>query len=64
MRLGGSGRTQINQTIMVGSDGEVPVIAIILLPFDPVCAYLTTADASTSGCDTRRAIAPGASFLS
>src|SRR5262249_49908572 len=24
---------QINQTIMVGSDGEVPVIAIILLPF-------------------------------
>src|SRR5437764_13734748 len=47
MRLGGSGRTQINPVVMVSSHGDVAVHHhSFLLPFGSACAYLTTADAS------------------
>src|SRR5204863_4631342 len=43
MRLGGSGRTQINPMVMVSSDGDVGSPPFFYRSA-PACAYLTTAD--------------------
>jgi hypothetical protein len=44
--IGRIARTQINQMVMVGSDGEVRFIAAFFYRSAPACTYLTTADAN------------------
>src|SRR5260370_39490498 len=66
MRLGGSGRTQINQMVMVGSDGEGPVHGHHSLPFGSslrLSNYRRRVDSAPHPSELRRSGSPHGSAV-